>query len=155
MRHLGNLQNTVELSYQSHKICLFQANICVPELGFANSFDWKHDVWQTERTFLALHNITWKIPSKSGKSKTLWQRRNFKKVSGIRGILCYYCRSYCDRAWTVTEIYVKAIVSVMTDVASHYFRDVYFQCFRSTGRCHDLCQRNQLYLLKQQLKEAL
>lgn len=25
---------------------------------------------------------------------------------------------------------MKAIVSVMTDVASHYFRDVYFQCFR-------------------------
>ena len=52
----------------------------MPELGFANSFDWKHDVWQTERTFLALHNITCKIPSQSGKSKTLWQKRNFKKV---------------------------------------------------------------------------
>ena len=70
----------------------------MPELGFANSFDWKHDVWQTERTFLALHNITCKIPSQSGKSKTLWQKRNLKK-SDLRGIYAtMYCRSYCDRA---------------------------------------------------------
>ena len=57
----------------------------MPELGFANSFDWKHDVWQTERTFLALHNITCKIPSKSGKSKTLWQKRNLKKSRASEG----------------------------------------------------------------------
>ena len=36
--------------------------------------------------------------------KQVWKEQNslakeeFKKVSGIRGILCYYCRSYCDRA---------------------------------------------------------
>ena len=140
MRHLGNLQCTVSTVLSKSKICLFLANICVLELGFANSFDWKHDVWQTERTFLALHNITCKIPS---------LERGILKKSDLRGILCYYCRSYCDRAkpglsqkstWKLLCLWwlmSHPITSAMSTFNAFAF---YWPPSR---------QGNQLYLLKQ------
>ena len=87
----------------------------------------------------------------------LFGKRGILKKSDLRGILCYYCRSYCDRAkpglsqkstwkllclWWLMSHPITSAMSTFNAFVLLAMAMIY------------VCQRNQLYLLKQQLKEA-
>ena len=57
----------------------------MPELGFANSFDWKHDVWQTERTFLLCIISHAKSQSSLERAKLFGKRGILKKSRASEG----------------------------------------------------------------------